>query len=234
MLLTLVDKFSAPISAVTAKTGKAERQFKNTQNAVNNFAKGANNKFLGLVGTVGKLGAIAGTLGGVLTIGGIVAASQKWLDLAKDQVEAETKLEAVLKNVTSIQAMGGDYKQVKNDLVGYAGELQKVGVVGDEVTLSGMQQLATFQLNGEQIKTLSGGMLDLLVQQKGMNATQQDAVGIANMIGKAMTGQVTAMSRVGITMTEAEQEIIKNGDAMTKAATIAKVLQNNVGGVNAA
>lgn len=67
-----------------------------------------------------------------------------------------------------------------------------------------------------------------------MNATQQDAVGIANMIGKAMTGQVTAMSRVGITMTEAEQEIIKNGDAMTKAATIAKVLQNNVGGVNAA
>lgn len=235
MLLTLVDKFSAPIAAVTGKTKKAERQFKNTQNAVNNFAKGANNKFLGLVGTVGKLGAIAGTLGGVLTIGGIVAASQKWLDLAKDQVEAETKLEAVLKNVTSIQAMGGDYyKQVKNDLVGYAGELQKVGVVGDEVTLSGMQQLATFQLNGEQIKTLSGGMLDLLVQQKGMNATQQDAVGIANMIGKAMTGQVTAMSRVGITMTESEKEIIKNGDAMTKAATIAKVLQNNVGGVNAA
>lgn len=235
VLLTLVDKFSAPITAVTTKTGKAERQFKNTQNAVNNFAKGANNKFLGLVGTVGKLGAIAGTLGGVLTIGGIVAASQKWLELAKDQVEAETKLEAVLKNVASIQAMGGDYyKQVKNDLVGYAGELQKVGVVGDEVTLSGMQQLATFQLNGEQIKTLSGGMLDLLVQQKGMNATQQDAVGIANMIGKAMTGQVTAMSRVGITMTEAEQEIIKNGDAMTKAATIAKVLQNNVGGVNAA
>ena len=235
VLLTLVDKFSAPITAVTTKTGKAERQFKNTQNAVNNFAKGANNKFLGLVGTVGKLGAIAGTLGGVLTIGGIVAASQKWLELAKDQVEAETKLEAVLKNVASIQVMGGDYyKQVKNDLVGYAGELQKVGVVGDEVTLSGMQQLATFQLNGEQIKTLSGGMLDLLVQQKGMNATQQDAVGIANMIGKAMTGQVTAMSRVGITMTEAEQEIIKNGDAMTKAATIAKVLQNNVGGVNAA
>lgn len=167
MLLTLVDKFSAPISAVTAKTGKAERQFKNTQNAVNNFAKGANNKFLGLVGTVGKLGAIAGTLGGVLTIGGIVAASQKWLDLAKDQVEAETKLEAVLKNVTSIQAMGGDYyKQVKNDLVGYAGELQKVGVVGDEVTLSGMQQLATFQLNGEQIKTLSGECLICLYSKK--------------------------------------------------------------------
>ena len=54
----------------------------------------------------------------------------------------------------------------------------KIGVVGDEVTLAGMQQLATFQLNGEQIKMLSGGMLDLLVQQKGMNATQQDAVGI--------------------------------------------------------
>lgn len=235
MLLTLVDKFSAPITAVAGKTKQAERQFKNTQNAVNNFAKGANNKFLGLVGTVGKLGAVVGTLGGVLTIGGIVSASQKWLEMGQAQVEAETKLEAILKNVTSIQAVSAEhYKTVRKELSAYASELQNLGVVGDEVTLAGMQQLATFQLNGEQIKMLSGGMLDLLVQQKGMNATQQDAVGIANMIGKAMTGQVTAMSRVGITMTESEKEIIKNGDAMTKAATIAKVLQNNVGGVNAA
>lgn len=235
MLLTLVDKFSVPITAVAGKTKQAERQFKNTQNAVNNFAKGANNKFLGLVGTVGKLGAVVGTLGGVLTIGGIVSASQKWLEMGQAQVEAETKLEAILKNVTSIQAVSAEhYKTVRKELSAYASELQNLGVVGDEVTLAGMQQLATFQLNGEQIKMLSGGMLDLLVQQKGMNATQQDAVGIANMIGKAMTGQVTAMSRVGITMTESEKEIIKNGDAMTKAATIAKVLQNNVGGVNAA
>ena len=202
MLLTLVDKFSAPITAVAGKTKQAERQFKNTQNAVNNFAKGANNKFLGLVGTVGKLGAVVGTLGGVLTIGGIVSASQKWLEMGQAQVEAETKLEAILKNVTSIQAVSAEhYKTVRKELSAYASELQNLGVVGDEVTLAGMQQLATFQLNGEQIKMLSGGMLDLLVQQKGMNATQQDAVGIANMIGKAMTGQVTAMSRVGITMT---------------------------------
>lgn len=189
MLLTLVDKFSAPITAVAGKTKQAERQFKNTQNAVNNFAKGANNKFLGLVGTVGKLGAVVGTLGGVLTIGGIVSASQKWLEMGQAQVEAETKLEAILKNVTSIQAVSAEhYKTVRKELSAYASELQNLGVVGDEVTLAGMQQLATFQLNGEQIKMLSGGMLDLLVQQKGMNATQQDAVGIANMIGKAMTG----------------------------------------------
>lgn len=235
VLLTLVDKFSTPISAVTGKTKQAERQFKNTHNAVNSFAKGANSKFLGLVGTVGKLGLALGTLGGVLTISGFLSASEKWLEMGKAQVEAETKLEAVLKNVASIQAVSADhYKVVRKELSGYSSELQNLGVVGDEVTLAGMQQLATFQLNGEQIKMLSVGMLDLLVQQKGLNGTQQDAVGIANMIGKAMTGQATAMSRVGITMSEAEIETIKTGDAMTKAATIAKVLQQNVGGVNAA
>lgn len=235
VLLTLVDKFSTPISAVTGKTKQAERQFKNTHNAVNSFAKGANSKFLGLVGTVGKLGLALGTLGGVLTISGFLSASEKWLEMGKAQVEAETKLEAVLKNVASIQAVSADhYKVVRKELSEYSSELQNLGVVGDEVTLAGMQQLATFQLNGEQIKMLSVGMLDLLVQQKGLNGTQQDAVGIANMIGKAMTGQATAMSRVGITMSEAEIETIKTGDAMTKAATIAKVLQQNVGGVNAA
>jgi phage-related protein len=77
-------------------------------------------------------------------------------------------------------------------------------------------------------------MLDLLAKTKGYNATQEDAVNIANMIGKAMTGNAGALSRVGITMTEAEKDAIKFGDANQRAAIIAKVLQSNVGGVNAA
>lgn len=31
--------------------------------------------------------------------------------------------------------------------MGVASELQQIGVIGDEVTLAGMQQLATFQLS---------------------------------------------------------------------------------------
>lgn len=157
------------------------------------------------------------------------------IEAAKAEIEAQTKLEAILQNVKSLQASGPNaYKAAAQELVNLAGNLQKVGVIGDEITVSGFQQLATFQLSNKEISILSTGMTDLLAQQKGLNATQQDAVNIANMIGKAMMGNVGSLSRVGITFTEAEKAMIKTGNSMQKAAAIAQVLKNNVGGVNKA
>lgn len=156
-------------------------------------------------------------------------------DAAKAQIEAETKLEAVLGNVKSIQAKGaGAAQQAKQQLMGVASEMQQVGVIGDEVTLAGMQQLATFQLSDKEISTLATGMTDLLAQQKGLNASQQDAVGIGNMIGKVMQGQTGALSEVGITFDKAQEKAMKTGDAEQRAAVLAEILQQNVGGVNKA
>lgn len=154
---------------------------------------------------------------------------------AKAQIDAETKLESVLKNVKAVQAKGpAAYKASAKSLKNMASGIQKVGVIGDEVTLSGMQQLATFQLSDKEIGTLSTGMTDLLAQQKGLNASQGDAVNIANMVGKAMSGQTGALSRVGITFTDAQAKAIKTGNSMQRAQTIAEVLKDNVGGVNKA
>ncbi|ABR48579.1 hypothetical protein Amet_2425 [Alkaliphilus metalliredigens QYMF] len=77
-------------------------------------------------------------------------------------------------------------------------------------------------------------MNDLLAQQKGLNATQQDSVNIGNMIGKVMNGQVGALSRAGINFTKAQEQILKYGTETEKAATLAEVLEMNVGGVNKA
>lgn len=156
-------------------------------------------------------------------------------DAAKAQIEAETKLEAVLGNVASIQERGaGAVQAAKEELMGVASQLQNVGVIGDEVTLAGMQQLATFQLSEKEIGTLAAGMTDLLAQQKGLNATQEDAVSIANMIGKAMTGQASALSRVGITFDDAQKKMLETGTVEERAAVLAEILEQNVGGVNAA
>lgn len=166
---------------------------------------------------------------------GLTALFSGSTELAKAQIEAETKLEAVLGNVASIQARGaGAAAQAKEQLMGVASELQQIGVIGDEVTLAGMQQLATFQLSEKEIATLAGGMTDLLAQQKGLNASQEDAVAIGNMIGKVMQGQTSALSRVGITFTEAQEKALKMGTAEQRAAVLAEILQQNVGGVNAA
>lgn len=144
------------------------------------------------------------------------------------QSQAVAKLEAVFKATgmaTTAQITG---------LKKYSSELQKVGVVGDEVILSGMQQLATFNVTSDTVKVLSTGMMDLVAQTKGLNATQEDAVNIANMVGKAMTGQLGALSRVGIIFSEAQGEVLKYGTESERAAMMAQVLQQNVGGVNAA
>ena len=77
-------------------------------------------------------------------------------------------------------------------------------------------------------------MADLIAQQKGLNATQGDAVSIGNMIGKVMSGQTSALSRAGIIMTEYQEKVLKTGTEEERAATLAKVLEQNVGGVNEA
>lgn len=235
VLLSLKDQFTKPMNNTTTSVKKAERQLKQATNMASNFGNKANDHFKSVMGTAGKLAAGLATLGGVLSVAGIKSYATESIALAKDQLEAETKLEAVLQNVKSIQAQGPEYyKEAKKQLMGVASELQGVGVIGDEVTLAGMQQLATFQLSEKEIGTLSGGMLDLLAQQKGLNASQEDAVSIGNMIGKVMQGQTSALSRVGITFDEAQEKALKMGTAEEKAAVLAEILQQNVGGVNAA
>mgnify|MGYP003290312293 CR=1 FL=1 len=69
------------------------------------------------------------------------------------QEEAETKLATIM-----TQRMGATEKQIQS-VKDYAGELQGLGVVGDEVALSGAQQLATFLNTDTALKiTIDGAV----------------------------------------------------------------------------
>lgn len=154
---------------------------------------------------------------------------------AKESAIAETKLEALMENVWSIQTRGPNAAaEAVNNLKQVADDIQKAGVIEDDTMIAGMQQLASFQLDDNAISVLSEGMADLLAQTKGLNATQEDAVSVANMIGKVMTGSVGALTRVGIIFTEDQEKVLKLGTEEEKVAMMAEVLQQNVGGVNKA
>lgn len=235
VLLSLVDKFTAPLKRPIEKTKEMERQVKKSSNAFANFGKGANSKFLSLSSSIAKVGISMAGLASFASVGAITAYADKAIAAAEKEIEVQTKLKTILGNVDSIRAGGADaINAASKQLNDYAANLGNVGAISKGTILSGMQQLATFQLNAEQISMLSDGMADLLAQQKGLNATEEDAVGIANLIGKAMTGNAGALSKYGITMSEAEKATIKNGTATERAAIIAQVLKNNVGGVNKA
>lgn len=151
-------------------------------------------------------------------------------DLSKSyqqQEIAETKLATVMR-----QRMGATDDEIAS-IKQLASEQQKLGVVGDEVQLAGAQQVATFLKEKSSIETLLPAMNNLIAQQNGVNATQGDAVSVANLMGKAMQGQVSALTRVGITFSEAEAQVLKYGTESERAAVLAQVITNNVGDMNA-
>lgn len=153
---------------------------------------------------------------------------REYSDANRAQVEVETKLATVMKQRMS--ASDAEIQSIKD----LASAQQALGVVGDEVQLAGIQQVATFLNQKSSIETLVPAMNNLLVQQKGLNATQGDAQQIGNLLGKAMQGQVDALKRVGITFSEAEANVMKFGTETDRAAMLAKIITNNVGEMNAA
>ncbi len=174
-------------------------------------------------------------LGGALSVAGVVNFANEAIAGFNAAEEAETKLEAVLGNVPSIMSQGADAaRRAKDELVALTDQMEENGVVAGDVSVAGLQQLATFQLSQKTLEKLAPGMADLIAQQKGLNATQSDAVSIGNMIGKVMNGQTSALSRAGIIMSDYQAQVLKTGTEEQKAATLAKVLEQNVGGVNKA
>lgn len=222
-ILTLKDKdFSANMKKASQGVKGFDKQMKYAGNQVKKFKDNAVSSF----SSVAKSAAgIAAAYVGLKSLNNF---KNEAVELAKAQIDAETKLAAVMKNTKGVTDK--HIQSVKS----YASEVQNMGVIGDEVQLSGVQQLATFQLQGETLKKLMPGMADLIAQQKGLGATQQDAVNIGNMFGKVMNGQVGALSRAGINFTKAQEEVLKFGSESQKAATLAEVLKMNVGGVNKA
>lgn len=182
-------------------------------------------------GMKGKLNSISGGLfkaGAIATAVSvpIIAGIKNSLSAYEVQSGAETKLTEIYKT-----RMGAS-KKVAQETMNLASALQREGVVGDEVALSGAQQLATFAKYPGTVNKLMPAMENLLVQQKGLNGTAQDATGIANLMGKVMQGQTGALKRVGISFTAAEEKVLKYGTEEERAAMLSKVITNNVGNMN--
>ena len=185
------------------------------------ISQGISGKLNSMGKSMMKAGAIATAIS-VPIIKGIKSAMSAY----ETQALAETKLTEIYRS-----RMGAS-EQAAQATIKYASALQRVGVIGDEVALSGAQQLATFTKYPSTINTLLPAMNNLLAQQKGVNATSEDAVNIGNLMGKVLQGQTGALRRVGISFTEAQEQVLKYGTEEEKAAMLAQVITENVGNMN--
>lgn len=173
--------------------------------------------------------------GSFALLGGLTAAAAgaavfgfKSVEAYNASVEASTKLRTNLLNVK------GATEEHVAALEKQASQLQAVGVIEDDVIKAGQSQLATFNLQGSTIEKLTPKITDMVAQLKGHNATAEDMVAINNLVGKVMTGNVGALSRYGVTLSETQKELLKNGDETQRANVLNEVLAQNYGEVNKA
>lgn len=153
---------------------------------------------------------------------------REYTDASKADAEAQAKLAQVMRN--TMGASNAEIDSIKD----LASVQQKLGVIGDEVQLAGAQELGTYLSKADSLKKLMPVMNDMLAQQYGLNATQEQSVQIASMMGKVMDGQVGALSRYGYKFDEAQEKLLKYGTEEQRVATLAEVISQSVGGMNEA
>ena len=172
---------------------------------------------------VKKIGAI---IGAAFAIKIIARWGKAALNAYREQRSAELKLATIMRDRMKLG------EEAFRRIVKQTGEYQKQGVIGDEIQLAGAQQLATFVKQEKALANLIPAMNNLLAQQKGYNAQAGDAVNIANMMGRVLTGQVSALSRVGISFSDVQEKILKTGNELEVTATLSEVIADNVGNMN--
>ena len=208
---------------ISASIDKFKSSVNEANQTVKGFGKDANNTMDKLNKTIANVGK---TIIAAFSVREIVNFSKECFEAYSNQLQQEQKLTEIMRS--RIGATDAEIASVR----ALASEQQKLGVVGDEVALAGAQQLATFARNTDTINTLIPAMENLAVQQHGVNVSSGDMTNIANLMGKALQGQVGALTRVGISFTEAQEKVLKYGTEQERAATLAQVITDNVGNMN--
>lgn len=166
-----------------------------------------------------------GVAGAYVSGRGVVGAARSVVDATVKQERATTRLHTLMGNVpgTTDKAIASTVK--------YTEALQRATTIGDDVGQMGASQLATFQLQSTTIEKLLPSLYDLATAVYGVNVSQEQMVTVSNLMGKAMQGQVGALTRYGVTVTEAQAQTLKFGTEQQKTAAMVELLGANFGGL---
>lgn len=203
-----------------ASTGVAQL---NTQvNQLNQTAQQTESLF----DQIGKAALNLNNIVGVIS--SVTVKMQEFADANKMQQVAESQLAQVMRNT-----MGASQEEI-DTIKELASAQQQLGVIGDEVQLAGAKELGVHLKKADTMKQLLPVMNDFIAKNYGMDASQESAASAGALLGKAMEGNVEALQRSGIQFDEVQKKIMETGTEEERAATLAEVLNEKVGGMNAA
>lgn len=221
------EKFSAAWNALPEGARNAAAKAGNALHSGLSKASGFASKAVSGIGNAAK--------GMATVVSGAAAAAGGYLvNFGKQAVDAALKAGEVTAKFQQVAKNNNWTDEEQKSLLSLNKTLGQTGVISGGTLKAAQAQLGTFALTADQVKTLTPALADMIANNKGYNATAQDGVQIANLLGKVMTGSATALSKYGVTMTDAQKKILQEGSASEKAAMAAQVLEANFGGINKA
>ena len=225
VLLSLKDQFTAPMKKAGDSAKDTERKMVAMKNKLSNFGNGINNKFLGIAGSIGKMGLAMSGLGAFASVGAIVDYGKKALDVAKSAELSQTLLRNSLANNNSLYDKSAEsLDAAQKQLNDYAAKWGKVGVISAGTIRAGYQELNKWNVPVDKVDGLSEALTNLVAGKFGINATAEDAQIASQAIGRAFNGDVAGLNKMKIPLTEAQKEIIKNGTEAERLATINEIV----------
>lgn len=224
---SIKSKFSAVWNALPEGARNAAAKAGNALHSGLSKASGFASKAVSGIGNAAK---------GMATVvsGAATAAAGYLVNFGKQSVAAALKAGEVTAKFQQVAKNNNWTDEEQKSLLSLNKTLGQTGVISGGTLKAAQAQLGTFALTADQVKTLTPALADMIANNKGYNATAQDGVQIANLLGKVMTGSATALSKYGVTMTDAQKKVLQEGSASEKAAMAAQVLEANFGGINKA
>ena len=175
-----------------------------------------------------SLGSQALKVGGIFFAArGLIQGLSAVIRLSGEQEKAEAQLNAVLKSTGEIAGL------TSNELKNMASSLQEVTTFGDETILKAQSLLLTFTKIGEDV--FPQATETVLNMSTAMGTDLQSSV---VQLGKALNDPITgisALSRVGVQLTETQKNQIKKftelGDVASAQKVILAELETQFGGL---
>lgn len=192
----------------------------------------------GLKGVIGNLTQFKGALGALAVVGiakGIKSFADDMYDAFKVQWLAEKDVnDALYSNMT---ARGESQKAIDDEVKAYkelASAQQKLGVIGDEVTLSGMAVMTQMGLTAKQVKDMTPLIQDLAVKQYGLNVSGEQYKQVSQSIAAMVNMGKLTLQGYGVQVTDVERKQFKAMSQSERYTFVMNKLKNSVAGANEA
>lgn len=218
----LMVRVGADFSSITQQSKKAAQSVKQMGQQVRTAGAGMASSF-------------AGIAAGAATIAAVVMVAKKVYNAVQDDVEAykiaaeqQAKLATTMRN--TMNASNAQIESVRR----LASAQQALGVVEDDVQAAGAAALASYLEMPESLEAAIPAMNDMIAKTYGLEASTEGAVTVAKMMGKALAGQTGTLTRYGLSVSEAQANMLKYGTEAERVATLTEIIESSAGGMNQA